>query len=219
MLNGTRLSAGISRRALATAGAGWALSTGGLLLPAAIDEAVARKGDKGGKKDKNRNGQGKSDKQSGQRKSGGKKATKSGDTSESGEFLNVRITFVNGTASDTYVESYGSQTGKDVAPQARTRFEVPYSIRDYAAMIYVGKIDSGAPIDNPSSWEQRYVLYTANPTVGLPYVKIFDTATQNQIFNEALEKMQEVETDRFRLKRLANSDAVLFILTLLENEF
>jgi hypothetical protein len=42
MQNGTRLSAGTSRRALVAAGAGWVLGAGGLLLPASLDEAEAR---------------------------------------------------------------------------------------------------------------------------------------------------------------------------------
>lgn len=184
-----------SRRALVTTGAGWILSATGLRLPAAIDEAQARKGKNSNHGNKDKNGD--------RSKSGSKNEKKKEAKVRAKSFKGVTITFVNGTtSSDVRVSRYGTQTERAVSPGEQISLSAPGSVQHEVATIITGR--------------QSYLVYAQNPMVGLPWVKILDRTTDGLVFNEDLEEGEQVSSDLFRLRRNADSaEAKEFVLTLL----
>lgn len=215
----TRSFAGLSRRTLVAAGAGWVLGAGGLFLPGTMDEVEAREGAlggaKGGRHGKNHRGR---DKHRGKGEN-----DKDREPQEEGLFSKgVSLAFKN-QGSDSFTVSVMFDNGGSSSRVADPGFYDTLYADSGSVTIQLAAAAWGA-----TGWLQ---IDAVNPAIGAPYVKMGPpercgyyecSSTQSQSLSEG-EGFDYVwnwgapgQSDTFRADRLSDSsDYKLFLITAL----
>ena len=199
-----RGSTAISRRALVAAGTGWMLGAGGLVLPGSMDEADAREGalggNMGGRHGKNQRGRDKlRDKDENDRHP---------DPREPDRFVRnkwMNLTIVNGSSQNVEIEV---QPVWDNDRTRRTEVLAPNTQLGY----YFSppeKARYDATIQG-----RLYDLSAVIPANGDPYVYIHNGFTGITEIAQSLNVGQEIDTDKFKVKRLPDTDSVNFEITI-----